>query len=1078
MGDAAASKNVAAGSRGNGGGGGGGGGGVGVGVGPPLIRYIRSWTGGSSGKGDGVPGSKTMTTTPEAPCDAPIPTHPTSSATVNANIPREDGRQGVAAGTPLFSEDEENRTALRGRADSSHDFAAPLMLVHNADALEQENDNDSSSAPTDDDEGEEDEDELEADEVNLEDEDEDDDEASWSFAAPACEGPRDWDFDTEWSEMPPLPHRFCLSSAALLPVASAAGSRGISTALPYLDSIMQHGQPTLLLERESNRFATEQGLFLQAVMQLLAERDQVGVEGSIHSDENIWKKGPLKKLTAVTIGGGRISKWKTKYVELRKGNLCYYEDSGPGQRKTIHIRQADTTVQECPGMSRSGGHTHPEYVFELCVQGSPPRYWMVHSNEERQAWIKAIQKAMMVGSTTENSVPHRELDLAPHLQAIKTYSSIRERIGQANVKEEYLEAVLHGETWESQDVDVDDDALLRVPVAWVRDQVQRRHHDKASSSTRPPLQRPGITNRTNKPPSMKSDAQKQLKQSISAFWTSMGQTTFVMNGITVPGESPRAPARVVGALTRSILEFDRAFAAGRFATETATAPARTACEGERASSSSLTYESLEPDLSPSPILPTSKRNPCLISELQAVSFARSILMAALRSDEEEGHFHPAKSTVQHLLQKDGLVRVVSSRNDDIDHQVQIEVSFPGDELPDAFLPPVSDEMAGWLWIRRPKQPTKSGRRRYAVLSGSVLSYYEHATPRPTGLRGQLLLHGAAIRPWQDDGGIGGRFAESSGPEARYELTVVAASREHDRVISFEDESDYLDWKDALQTVIDSFAATVHPSPPAGSVVAPTAIPEAVEYEDPIVSPFNNGGVFYSSFPPIAGANSSTRVRNNGTGAQNSAAIAAAASGGQAPHAPGSSFRRSAERVAQGVTERVMKGADGGLRGGIRVIKGAKDGGIKAIKSATDGSMKVLRGAVGRLPTDSSMKVLRGAVGRLRANRISSGSGFDRRRSLSRRPSMQVLLNNTALSGKRDEPTVQCVVQSTHSFQIQPSSSGEPRISNDACNQDVWLTVNVRLYQAFLMMGGPGGRMAGGDALIELDFDENPYLLDF
>ena len=41
-------------------------------------------------------------------------------------------------------------------------------------------------------------------------------------------------------------------------------------------------------------------------------------------------------------------------------------------------------------------------------------------------------------------------------------------------------------------------------------------------------------------------------------------------------------------------------------------------------------------------------------------------------------------------------------------------------------------------------------------------------------------------------------------------------------------------------------------------------------------------------------------------------------------------------------------------------------------------------------------------------------------------------------------------------------------------------MNVRLYQAFLLMGGPSGRMAHGDALIELDFMDSSTLdaLDF
>jgi hypothetical protein len=64
------------------------------------------------------------------------------------------------------------------------------------------------------------------------------------------------------------------------------------------------------------------------------------------------------------------------------------------------------------------------------------------------------------------------------------------------------------------------------------------------------------------------------------------------------------------------------------------------------------------------------------------------------------------------------------------------------------------------------------------------------------------------------------------------------------------------------------------------------------------------------------------------------------------------------------------------------------------------------------------------------------------------------------------------VQSTHVFQILPSRD-DPRSSSDEGSQDAWLTVSVRLYQAFLLMGGPAGRMASGDALLELEFDQSP-----
>jgi hypothetical protein len=46
------------------------------------------------------------------------------------------------------------------------------------------------------------------------------------------------------------------------------------------------------------------------------------------------------------------------------------------------------------------------------------------SEEERQAWIRAIQVAMIGGGGEDG--PRRELDLAPHQEALDLYTQLRE----------------------------------------------------------------------------------------------------------------------------------------------------------------------------------------------------------------------------------------------------------------------------------------------------------------------------------------------------------------------------------------------------------------------------------------------------------------------------------------------------------------------------------------------------------------------------------------------------------------------------------------------------------------------------
>ena len=684
-------------------------------------------------------------------------------------------------------------------------------------------------------------------------------EDSWGIAGTT---ERPWEQPIEWSSFSMVPQRF-------IPVDTNAAPN-------YLDSQMMQQQ---MVEKEGNRLVWEQSLLLQAILQLLTERDQVGVEGSIDSLDNILKKGPLKMLS---VGSGRrtrpgtTSRWKVKYVELRQGNLTYYEDSGKG-RKTIHLRQADTVVQP------SGTHRHQSgFVFELLVQGSPAKFWMASSEEERQAWIRAIQSAMI-----GDEGPKRTLDLAPHKQALENYSMIRERIEKATTKELYLEAVQPAMANEEP---------LQIPVEWIREQTRQNLEHAMHQRT------------------ANISAHKLLKSSIADFWGQMGQTDFSINGATILRQTQYAAERVVGGLTRCLLEYDKAF----------TGPLEASSGGQ-------------------------------MTELQAVSYARNILQAVLRSKERQD----ASCAVRYLLQNPDLVVISSPQEEEF--VVNLEVSFAGEELPDD-LPAIAEEQTGWIKMRRNKQPAKGQNPRFAVLSGSVLSYYEEATPRPHGLRGQMVLSSASLEESKQE--------ETEG-EGNHVLVLKTAQNEECFMV-FDDDGEFLRWKSAVQSAIDSCTTEKSCSAPSDEKRA------------------------------------------------------------------GQAIRRSAERVLK----QGLKQADGSIRGGIRVIK-----------NATDGSKKLIRGAVGR-------------VGRLRPSRgVSSGQHDHQnsRMSLKRRPSMQMLLNNTTLSGKR-EPTVQCVVQVTHIFDVCARSEM-------SIDPEQWISVNAKLYQAFVMMGGQSGRIARGDALVEFDFVE-------
>jgi hypothetical protein len=734
-----------------------------------------------------------------------------------------------------------------------------------------------------------------------------------------------WD-DLEWQEMPTLPLRF-------------SNTLEQKKTPYYLDASLLTSPLTL---DEADRFAWEHGMLLQAVLQLLAERDQVGVEGSIHSADNIWKKGPLKKL-AFRGGKSKLShQWKVKYVELRHGNLCYYEDNGQG-RKMIHLRQSDSEVKASPP-----NKNHPGFVFELSVLGATTSYWMANSEEERQTWIKSIQSAML-----GTDAPLRDVDLTPHQEALASFKATRTKLVTAESKDQYLEAIrmaiLHEET-------------LRVPIEWIVQQLEEQ---------------PLVTENSAAPNHFKValSARKQLKSSIVDFWTKLDSTSFCLNGASIPRTTPLATERVIGALTRAFLEYDK-------------------------------------------ILAEEEEMIAELTELQAVSYARNILSSVIKIKDQ---MH-VLSAVHHLLDNPNLVIVDTEEEDCI---VNLEVSPAGEELPDD-LPPFADELSGWLYVRRNKQHPKSRKKRYAVLSGGVLSYYEAALPRPNGLRGQLVLNGATLEDVIDETG-----------EADESFALTIRNSKEGLVLSFEHEADFAVWKDEIQEEIDILQAAAGETAHGGdssmlhlndiharAITLGIATAVGNEFEQEM-------GDASLETPKHQGSHSQKKPTLLGSGAS------------RLSRAAGKVAETAGKLTDEGI--RIAKNtAAGSIRGGIRVAK-------EAI-SKTPG-VKVVSGAVGR------------TVGRLR----SSGKGGEMLAPggvtlLKRHPSMQMLLNNTALADKR-EPTVQCVVQISQTFHVLARHDGNPHIVEN------WLTVNAKLYQAFLLRGGPSGRMAYGDALIEFDFIE-------
>jgi len=216
--------------------------------------------------------------------------------------------------------------------------------------------------------------------------------------------------------------------------------------------------------------------------------------------------------------------------------------------------------------------------------------------------------------------------------------------------------------------------------------------------------------------------------------------TVSINDSWVRGDSPHGPERIVGAFTRCILEYDR-LANGQ----------------------------------------------ATMSELQAITHARNILLAVHESRNRDD----AHAAIDHMCGNRNLVICLPS-NSEKRNPLRLHVFSAGEDEDDAGNK--GEEMSGWVTTR--SRSHKTWKNRYCVVSEGVLSYYEHGTPRPHGLRGQLVL-------------VGANLSQISGAGASKNLLIlriVTSDQERERQICFKNQQDFDLWKEAIQTAIDSCTA--------------------------------------------------------------------------------------------------------------------------------------------------------------------------------------------------------------------------------------------------------------------------------
>lgn len=456
-------------------------------------------------------------------------------------------------------------------------------------------------------------------------------------------------------------------------------------------------------EQNISTFAYEHHLLVKGLLQLLAERDIVGVEGDIDNTSNVIKMGPLKKRTSRGL-------WPIKYVEIRRGNLSYFPDDAiqkdSASRKTIHLRKRTCRCEPAEDVNPNTD----SFIFELMVEGGPKKMWMAKSEEERQGWIRAVNQAMIGETEVSQDSP---VDLSLYQNAIDSYQYVRGSLKQVESRRDYLIAVdslLYRKTASS---------ALRVPMSWVRDDIIQRgesHEDVDSIHAR-------------------------FKCTVSENWRFLSNTTVDINGFLIAADTLYSAERVIGTLSRFILEFDR-----------------------------VDDSEIGSGVSMKTVKRTGKD--AFMTEVEAVSYARSILLGALRTQSQGD----VLAAVKNLMQNESVALVELEKSEPL----HIDVSFAGDD----FLEPEQKpyDMSGWLMTKLKRG--KVWKRRFFVVSEGVLSFFAEAEPRPYGLRGQIVLGKCTIESMDE------------------ETLAMTQEDEEERCLQFEDRGAMLKWRTVLERASD------------------------------------------------------------------------------------------------------------------------------------------------------------------------------------------------------------------------------------------------------------------------------------
>jgi hypothetical protein len=176
-------------------------------------------------------------------------------------------------------------------------------------------------------------------------------------------------------------------------------------------------------DRNDKNITREKDIFLKAAIQLLDEPSHAKYtnkyrENPVDNSKSFYKKtfntkkddndnnrilredniryGWLKKASRAGVLASVSTVWKSKFVELRHG-VFTYEDDLHGRRKVVK-KNIKLTTGNCQCQHRKLKEEFGDCVFELSITGGNRRMWQAASARDRDAWIMAINSAMVKSS--------------------------------------------------------------------------------------------------------------------------------------------------------------------------------------------------------------------------------------------------------------------------------------------------------------------------------------------------------------------------------------------------------------------------------------------------------------------------------------------------------------------------------------------------------------------------------------------------------------------------------------------------------------------------------------------------------